>query len=289
MSENFSIKDLSSHKYFSMIPNVIYEIDLKASEIAVYGAIKRCAGENGMCTKSQAKLAKHAGVCVKTIFNIIQKLCDINKILNKPLIKCTSRLTEHGDKDTNIIEIIDIWPECTDFFKEKIGTVNITGPHVNITSPTVNITEGVRYPLPDGPVTITDKEEFFKKNLYKKTTTTVDVVVVHKEKILQEEEKKCAKALKDWIDNQATKIRKKNQGYEFSWGIDWIMPIETYETLVHRHGNIYVRKQLEHIMQQQQNFDRGKSKTGIKLPETFLKRACKDNYADSQENKKETK
>ncbi len=162
----FSFKDNSAYKYFSMIPHLITEIGLKGNEIAVYVAIKRSAGETSVCTKSKAKLAKQAGVCPKTIFTIIQKLSKVNKILKKPLIVCHSRVTQDGDQDTNLIEITDIWPESTSLFNEIIsGKVNFTSPQVNNTQPKVTVTQGgVRYPLPDGQVNFTYKEEPLNKN-----------------------------------------------------------------------------------------------------------------------------
>ncbi len=160
------IKEQSSnHKYFSIIPNIVFEIGLKANEISVYCAIKRSAGESSVCTKSKAKLAKQAGVCPKTIFTIIQKLSQVNKILKKPLISFKNRFTEDGDRDTNLIEVIDIWPENMNYFQEIIGEVNVTPPRVNITPPEVTLTQGgVRYGLPEGQVTVTHKEEPIKKN-----------------------------------------------------------------------------------------------------------------------------
>lgn len=158
--ENFSFKDNSDRKYFCMIPHAIYEIGLKGNEIAVYGAIKRAAGESSNCTKSKPNLAKSAGVCKKSIFNIIKRLCETNKFLGKPLILCHSRHTENGEWDTNMIEIVDIWKECIcliEKIEKKFGEVNITLPNVNVTT-------GVGYPLPQGRVTVTHKEESIKKN-----------------------------------------------------------------------------------------------------------------------------
>lgn len=166
---DYTVKtDNSNHQYFAMTPHIIYEIGLKANEIAVYGAIKRCSGEDGVCVKSKANLAKSSGVCPKTIFNIIQRLCQVNPILGKPLLKSSTRHTENGDYDTNQIEVIDIWPENMEYFKIKKGKVNLTTPHVNVTSPKVTDTGGVRYGLPEGQVTVTDKEEPLKKNPFKK-------------------------------------------------------------------------------------------------------------------------
>lgn len=163
---NIKFKDNSNYKYFSMIPHIITEIGLRGNEISVYVAIKRSCGEGSTCTKSKAKLAKQAGVCPKTIFTIIQKLCQINPILKKPLIISSERFTKDGDKDTNLIEVVDIWPEATNLF------IKIISGEVNFTTPHVKVTRGVRYPLPGGQVKFTDKEEPFKKNPVKNNPPT---------------------------------------------------------------------------------------------------------------------
>jgi hypothetical protein len=47
---------------FCAIPNLIYEMELSAYEIALYSAIKRSAGDSGHCTRSSPTLAKNAGM-----------------------------------------------------------------------------------------------------------------------------------------------------------------------------------------------------------------------------------
>ena len=53
------IKDLSSiHHYRTELPNIIFEIGLSPKLIGVYSAIKRCAGDKGICIKSEKTLAE---------------------------------------------------------------------------------------------------------------------------------------------------------------------------------------------------------------------------------------
>lgn len=164
LPDQFSFKDHSERKYFSMIPHAITEIDLKANEIAVYLAIKRSAGENANCTKSRPKLAKHAGVCQRSIFNIIQKLCCVNKFLNKPLIICNCRFTENGDKDTNLIEIVDIWHESNMLIEKIYGSATLAPPHANVALGHAKYAGGVMQELPEGHARVADKEEPFNNN-----------------------------------------------------------------------------------------------------------------------------
>lgn len=294
MSEKIIIKDISNYKYFSMTPHIIYEIGLKGNEIAVYGAIKRAAGENGGCSRSKATLAKNAGVCAKTIYSIIQKLCQINPILKKPLIQSTTRFSENGDQETNLIEIVDIWPENMNLFKENIGEVNFTPPQVTITRP-----PGNHYPTPQ--VTITSKEKPFKEKPFKKTTTTptpskgIAAVAVVSDEIkktnlesLHQAENEAAVALKTWLDKEAIKIRKRKEGSycdEQTFGQDWIIPLEIYENLIHKYGIPYFESQLKLMTERQKKFLSGFSKKGIDIPERYLSIACSKNYAESNKKK----
>jgi hypothetical protein len=160
---DFTIKDNSSnHIYRTELPNIIFEIGLKCNEISVYCAIKRAAGDKGECTKSYPKLCSSAGVGRATLFIIIPKLCQVNPILKKPLIICKSRYTEHGDQDTNLLTIVDIWPDNYEYFKNKIKG----SPEFGLPSPelTPGVVQNRHHPSPE----TSHKEEPFKKNPFKK-------------------------------------------------------------------------------------------------------------------------
>ncbi len=99
--------------------------------------------------------------------------------LGKPLIVCTHRFSEHGDKDTNCITISDIWPENYSYFTSDLeGRVKFTPPSVNITQPRVKSAQGVGQKLPKGRVKITHKEEPFKKNIHEEQQQQANSAVV---------------------------------------------------------------------------------------------------------------
>jgi len=52
---------------FTSIPNVIYEMGLDCHALALFGAIKRSAGDSGKCTRSARTLAFNAGMSSSTI------------------------------------------------------------------------------------------------------------------------------------------------------------------------------------------------------------------------------
>ncbi len=261
---DFIIQDLSEHKYFSMIPYIIHEIGLDVYQIAVYVAIKRSAGDGGDCTRSKTTLAKQAGnISIRKLTDTIHSLCEKNLKLKKPLINLSSRIHDNGDSDTNLIRIVNIWPENNHFF--------------------------------GGGAQHAPKEEPFKKNPIKEKTTTTPtpskgkVVVddVSKYKI-SEQDKEAALSMKTWMDKEAYKIRKYKYE-EIQFGEDWIFTIDLYELLINRHGIEYFQGQILHMAKTQNDFYKGKVKKQVENPERFLRMACKNNYADIKGNKLEEK
>lgn len=272
---NCQIKDLSTNAHFSLIPNIIYEIGLKANQIAVYGAIKRIAGENSNSTKSMAKIAKYAGVCRKTIFGIIQSLCEVNTILKKPLLSCLERHSESGDRDTNLIEVINIWPENLEFFQKSYGG------SVKFTPPSVNSTPGVVQNLHYGSVNFTPLmiEEPIKKNSLKKTTTTPtpsESKNVHKSSSSFLKEKEDAKALKDYID-------KRSERYSEKWNLD----LSSLERQIGKYGSAYVTDQINYMLERQQKYQKNINRRENKIKplddtKVYFNLACEYNYAKSE-------
>ena len=202
MSE-FKIQDLSSnHKYRTELPNILFEVGINATLIGVYSALKRCAGDHGNCTKSERRLAKELGATPKSLRVWINQLCEVNPKLNKSLIIVQRRLSESGDKDTNCISIVDLWPDNYRYFSDLYGgEVKITPREVKITPGGSKITAQVGEILPQGGVKITDKEEQQKKNLYEEEATTtqksqndvVDVFSFLKNFSLEEKDVKAIK------------------------------------------------------------------------------------------------
>jgi len=157
---NFSIKDESSnHKYYTEVPNIIFEIGLKANQISLYLAIKRSAGEQGYCTKSSATLCKEAGIGVRNFPKLKQSLADINKILKCPLIIVKPRFTDVGDCDTDLIIIVDIWNINMQYFLDKRGGAKLQVPGAKLQG-------GVPAKMQGGGAKLQDKQQPIKNNLY---------------------------------------------------------------------------------------------------------------------------
>lgn len=163
----YEIKDQSSnHHYRTELPNIIFDIGLSPQLLGIYSFIKRCAGDHGKCMRSHGTISKQLNISRKTLIKFLNELSEVNPVLNKPLISIEKRISQHGDKDTSVITINDIWPENYRKFTPQEGGC------VKFTQPSVKITQGVVENLHNGCVKFTHKEEHIKKNTLKKEKLT---------------------------------------------------------------------------------------------------------------------
>lgn len=161
MSDLHITDQSSNHRYRTELPNIIFELELSSSEFMLYSAIKKCAGDHGHCTKSLENLAKMCNSSSRNVIRCLKKLALTNPILRKPLIKICSRNSEHGDKDTNLITIVDIWPEN---YRTFGGYDNLSPPTDNLSQGHDKNDRGVMTICHQGYDKLSYKEEPFKKN-----------------------------------------------------------------------------------------------------------------------------
>lgn len=104
--------DLSSlHKCRTELPNILFELDLDPYEFRVYCQIKKITGDGGKCWMSMRALAEKCNISERKLREVKKSLSQpIEQLGNIPLLKITKRKKEKGDLDTDLIEIIDIWP-----------------------------------------------------------------------------------------------------------------------------------------------------------------------------------
>jgi hypothetical protein len=118
------VKDQGAlHHYRHEIPNIIDELlDLDPYEYRLYAKYKQIAGDSGECFRSNARLAKECKMGITKLKDAKKKLSSpFPKINNKPLIHTTPRISESGDPDTDLIVIIDIWPENMYYLSKKFN------------------------------------------------------------------------------------------------------------------------------------------------------------------------
>jgi len=279
--------------HFLMLPYLIDDLGLDVYEYRVYGAIKRAAGEDGQCTKSLDKIALNIKISRSKLKYVINSLCEIHPMIGKPLLIKKNRVSDHGDKDTNIIVVNDVWNENTKVFKKQSGR-SCGDP------PRSCGDRGVGHVVTEGRSHGDHKEEPFKNIPIKKTTTPTSSSPVDKSSLSfsnekeKQAEKEAAHSFKDWVDNQALIERERRIGKrgtrihieKVQWGKSWMIPLMVYEKLFHHYGISYVQDQIGEMIRQQNELDEGKGK-GIDKPETWLKMACEKNYAGSDTKKGE--
>jgi hypothetical protein len=102
--------DNESHRrYYTQIPNIVDDSILSVSAIRLYLHIKRIAGDNGVCTESQATLAKRCRMTGRTIVRAKYELHDGLFIKIEHVIK--------GGHPAHVIHIRDIWEENEETYK----------------------------------------------------------------------------------------------------------------------------------------------------------------------------
>jgi len=97
------VDDSNGREYFSMTPNIIFEMGLTTNELAVYCFIKRVAGDNGKCFRGQRSICKKLKIGDKT-------LAEAKEALElKGLISIKKKTKKQGGQ--HVIQIVDIWSE----------------------------------------------------------------------------------------------------------------------------------------------------------------------------------
>ena len=97
---------------------------------------------------------------VRKLQQVKKSLTKPQALLNgKPLIKITERTTKHGDPDTDLVEIIDIWPDNFLYFIQKSSKGG--APYA----------PGVVHEMHEGGASHAPKEEQTKEEPIRRTTT----------------------------------------------------------------------------------------------------------------------
>lgn len=104
-------------KYWTQIPNIVFDIGLNPYEMILYAHMKRAAGKDGICRKSTRTLAKECRmsptVVVKAKAGLAKPRAELKR---KPLIRVTKMQNPHGGKEYDQVLIVDIWRDNTNRF-----------------------------------------------------------------------------------------------------------------------------------------------------------------------------
>lgn len=128
---NHSVSDAGeSKRYWTQLPNMVFDLGLKPLELLLYAHLKRAAGANldGKCTKSTATLVRETGMGAGTISRAKEELEKSRSELgNKPLITIKEIPNPRGGKPFQHIRITDIWKINMERFATSIEEIQ----HIN--------------------------------------------------------------------------------------------------------------------------------------------------------------
>jgi Helix-turn-helix domain len=114
--------DGDPRKYYAAIPNIICRIGLNPYEIALYVYLKTVAGEDGICWKSTATIAKELKMGAGTVSRIKTSLARLREALGGKALILISTEMQNGGNPNHAITITDIWPEnMTELARVRVG------------------------------------------------------------------------------------------------------------------------------------------------------------------------
>ena len=120
MSETLVQNPKPDHHYRAETPNIVLELGLSLTAVGLYTYLKKIAGDEGMCWKSQSTICKEIGVAPATYVKYRDELAQPRDLLNgKPLVNVQIRKKDDGSNDTTTITMVDVSREDGDYFRSK--------------------------------------------------------------------------------------------------------------------------------------------------------------------------
>ena len=118
MEDKVGVTDNAPVNFFSMIPHLVDDSGISAQAKTLYLHLKRVAGEDGLCWKTQDQLAKHCGFSPKTIVKAKRELIEAKVIEVK--------LEAFEGHPRHIIHLLNIWTENERKYRQSVsnGTDN---------------------------------------------------------------------------------------------------------------------------------------------------------------------
>jgi len=118
MLQALNNQSLPKKSFFTQVPSSLQRT-LNCTEYKVYSALVDLSDENGICSNCIYDYMEISGLCEKTIRKTLKDLA--NKKLEcysrKPLIILMSKKSDRGDNETTSIQLVDIWKENEEFFR----------------------------------------------------------------------------------------------------------------------------------------------------------------------------
>lgn len=181
-----------------------------------------------------------------------------------------------------LAEWAKVTPSCAYRAMLYFEKVQILTQEVKHTKTIVTILWGMKLESSETEIeTKVKQDRNTKEDIQNKVVVVVDYAHARKQAI----------PCKAWLDKHSQVTRKRKVGrenQEITWGRDWILPIELFESLISKYGYKYFEDQMNYMVKLQIEFDQGKRKKNIDNPNSFLRKACQENWALSKSEEKLT-
>ena len=93
------------HKNFFMVPNSVFELELKPRELAVYCCLLKYCSEDMTCYPSRSTIGKDCCMNESTVDKALAGLID------KGLVQKSARYYEDGARDSNLYSVASLLEE----------------------------------------------------------------------------------------------------------------------------------------------------------------------------------
>jgi hypothetical protein len=112
-------RQTKAQRFFFRVPNIVLELGLTPYEFALYCAIRRTTGDDGVCFRSGVTLARLCRMSTGQVSRCKKRLqAPDEKLAGKPLIWIVERPSRHGGKAYHEIRVVDIWDENEKHFSD---------------------------------------------------------------------------------------------------------------------------------------------------------------------------
>lgn len=96
-----------THKNFFMVPNLIFQLELKPRELAVYCCLLKYCGADMTCYPSRRTIAKDCSVNECTVDKALKVL------INKGLVRKQACYHEDGARESNLYTVANLLEICS--------------------------------------------------------------------------------------------------------------------------------------------------------------------------------
>lgn len=123
----YQVRDASPFSNFTMLPNMVDDMNLTPHAARLYWHLKRVTGEKGVCYQSTVTLAQACRMSAGMISKAKKELMETTP----PLISVALTNNPHGGKDYHEITIMDVWAEnqrrySSSQYEQQVHNMNVT-------------------------------------------------------------------------------------------------------------------------------------------------------------------